>query len=794
MVLKNTNSAFRRPTSETNKSDLRHPYFPLARPLISTFIALICLVLATAAPAADKLDTKSIQEVIRNPKLPWQLEADTVEYDQKTDEYTATGNVLIYKGSIRLIADYVRFDHKNMKAFARGNVVLTNGEDVLNGTSMEMDLQNQIGSVEDGYLYLKQNNYHITGDVIKKVGTKTYTIDEATMTTCDGPKPDWKISGKNVKIKEDGEGTAKHVKMYARNVPVLYTPYFYYPARKDRQTGLLWPQGGISDRWGPYYNQPFFWAISDSSDATFYGHFMGDRGFRPGLEFRYYLDEWSKGTWKVDGFNDRKIDDGEGDSSEQWGFEDGNREILRNNEDRYWLRGTHQQKLPWGFRGRLDVDLLSDQDYTREFESGLMGWEESKKYFNDEFGRDLDDFNDPIRTNQVNFNKLWHTYSLNAKARYNLDSTIRNSHESDDTLQQLPQIEFDGIKQRIGPSPFFYNLNTEYVYYWSEEGKRGQRLDLYPRFYLPFQLKPYITIEPSLGLRETAWYVDKEEFGPKDRKSYSRELFDTRLNFFSEIYNVFNLNGETFKAMKHSIRPEVNHTYIPNVDQKDLPNFDAIDRVDNTHLITYSLTNFLTTKSVKEGSFEVNRRVDKTEASVIDSQTEYAYNDFLRFKLEQSYDINEGKENDPDKPFSPILAELDLFPGKYIAVDADATWSVYELETLSHNIAANLWDDRGDKLSVEYRYAKDSNETDFNQANSLVSSLIVKATDSLTLRGNWEYNFLEDVTVEAGFGLNYTAKCWSFDGIIRQRTGIDDDKKYDFEININLFGLGEFGL
>ena len=238
-----------------------------------------------------------IGKTIQDPGIPWQLEADEVNYDQTADEYSATGNVMIYKGNIRLIADYIRLDHKNMKAYAEGNVILTNGEDILSGTSMDIDLNSQIGSVNDGYLFLKENNYHLTGNVIKKVGPKTYTIDEATLTTCDGDNPDWKITGKNVKIREDGEGTARHATLWARKMPVLYTPYFYYPARKDRQTGLLWPQGGTSDRWGTNYSQPFFWAIDKSSDATFYGHYMHRRGFKPGVEYRYVLDEWSKGTW-----------------------------------------------------------------------------------------------------------------------------------------------------------------------------------------------------------------------------------------------------------------------------------------------------------------------------------------------------------------------------------------------------------------------------------------------------------------------------------------------------------------
>ena len=793
MVQKNTNPTFRRSTPWPNSSDHGHSDLPASLPVIATWIFLATFLLLIAVPTAAQMNTKGIESVIQDPKLPWQLEAETVEYDKTADEYTATGNVLIYKGNIKLLADFVRFDNKSMKAFAEGNVVLTNGEDILSGTRMDIDLQNQIGSVDDGNLFLKENNYHITGNVIKKVGAKTYTIDKATMTTCDGDNPDWKITGRNVKIRQDGKATAWHTTMWARNMPFLYSPYFYYPARENRQTGLLWPDGGISNRWGVYYSQPFFWAIDKSSDATFYGQYMDKRGFRPGVEYRYYLDEWSKGTWMVDGFYDRQVDNGIGDSSEKWGFDDGDRTILRKNQERYWLRGSHQQKMPWGIRGRLDVDLVSDQDYTREFQTGQMGWEDSKNYFEKVFGQDLDDFNDPVRTNLLNLNKLWPTYTLNTRLRYDLDSTVRNSGDPDVTLQQLPVIEFDGVKQRIKTSPFFYDLNSEYVYYWSRDASRGQRLDLHPRFYLPYRFKSFFTIEPSIGLRETLWYLDKNDFGANDKQLYSRELFDTSVSFFSDVYNVFNLEGNTLKAIKHTIRPQVTHLYIPNVGQSNLPSFDTVDRIDNTNLVTYSLTNTLTSKSRKKGSFEISRSVDKNQATVVDSPAEYAYNDFFRLKLQQTYDINEGNQNNPDKPFSPIYAELDIFPGTYFSLDADALWSVYDFDFLSHNLAANFWDLRGDKLSVEYRYTTISDEIEFNEVNSLLGKLAVKVNDRLSVRGNYEYNFVENVPVEAAVGLIYTAQCWSFDGTVRQRTGVDNSKKYDFEIKLNFFGLGEIG-
>jgi LPS-assembly protein len=459
------------------------------------------------------------------------------------------------------------------------------------------------------------------------------------------------------------------------------------------------------------------------------------------------------------------------------------------------LRGSHRQKLPYDIRGQLDLDIVSDQDYTREFKQGHMGWAESKDYFENVFGRDLGDYNDPIRTNRLNLNKLWPKYSLNAELRFDLDSTIRNSHEPDTTLQRLPIIEFDAIKQRIEPSPFFYNLNSQYLYYWSDDGRRTQRLDAHPRLYLPFQLKPFFTIEPSLGLRGTMWYLDKKEYGPEgDQKFYSRGLYDTRVDFFTEFFKVFRVEGETMESIKHSVRPRVIHTYIPDVDQDDLPNFDATDRISNEHLLTYSLTNALTSKTRKKGSFEITRISDKDKATIIDSATDYSYNDFLRFELEQTYDIREAKQKDSETPFSPLAARLDLFPGNYIALDADALFSVYDYKFLSHNIGGRLWDGRGDKLKVEYRYTKTSDEIDLNAAKTLYGDIEIKVTNRLRVSGLYEYNFLDDIRVQRGLGFNYKADCWSFESRVIDKTNVGNENDLNWEFKIKLHGLGEFGI
>ena len=409
-----------------------------------------------------------------------------------------------------------------------------------------------------------------------------------------------------------------------------------------------------------------------------------------------------------DFLNDRKVDDGSFDSSKNWGYEDD--DVLRPNSDRYWFRMKHDQALPFEFFAKLDIDIVSDQDYLREFKSGYTGFNETNAYFLETFGRDLDDFNDPVRVNRFNLNRIWSLYSLNAELRWYDNVIIRRQEETDTTLQKLPLIEFDGVRQRIYSSPFYFDLDSEYTYFYSEDGARGHRMDAHPRFYLPYSYKGYFTVEPSIGVRETVWHFDKDEFSSSDKKTLYRDMYDIKIDLSSEIYHIFNVNGKSIEKIKHSIKPQVIWDYIPEKDQDEFPSFDDLDRIGRQNLITYSITNTLTSKSKENREKKDAYSIDKTYGHENYNPPSYAYNQFCRFELEQSYDINKAKEDDPE-PFSTIYGEIEIVPVKYFSIDADAQWSHYDNRFRSRNVALNLWDKRGDKLFVEHRYTIDSSES-----------------------------------------------------------------------------------
>nr|MCU0562873.1 hypothetical protein [Desulfobacterales bacterium] len=340
-----------------------------ALPVLLAAVAVAAALLPSEATAAEA-STPGLRIPPLDPQLPWTIEADHLTHDPERDEYVAEGNVLLAKMDRAISADRVRYSRRDRMAYAEGHVIVTVGTDRLSGSYLEMDLESERGYLDNGTIFIRETNYHISGNRIERVGADLYAIDRGVVTTCDGDPPDWKISGRDVKIHENGSGSAWNALVYARDVPLLYFPYVSFPARNERQSGFLFPEMGYSSRRGVYYNQPFFWAIDDQTDATLYLEYMSERGWKPGVEYRYYLTRDAKGAVMFDYLHDDKVDNGQGSSTEDWGYPDAG---LRPNRDRYWFRMSHVNPLPGGFLGRVDLDVPSDQDYLRDFIQQIPG-------------------------------------------------------------------------------------------------------------------------------------------------------------------------------------------------------------------------------------------------------------------------------------------------------------------------------------------------------------------------------------------------------------------------------------
>jgi len=713
---------------------------------------------------------------------PWRMSAEEVSYNSKTREYRASGHVVIQHLEKTLEADSVVFNARTKDTSAEGHVKLTVAGDVLTAGSMTMNLEAERGTLKDSRIFLEESHLYIKGKQIEKSDAFTYVVENAELTSCDGEEPDWRVTGKKVEVTLDGYAFVKHGRLWAGEIPVFYTPFFVFPVKLQRQTGLLIPNFGFSRRKGFELDLPLFWAINGYSDATLYEHSMSRRGNKLGMEYRYFLDDHSRGTLKMDYLNDREMDNGP--SGGEWGY--GHDDYLRPNHDRFWARLKLDHDLPADFSGRLDLDLVSDQDYLIEFRDGYSGFNQTQDDFRKDFSRTLDMYEDPVRTNQLNLNKKGSGYSWNNSLKWYDNIIARRYLDENRTLQNLPRIQFDMLKQPVARMPLYYSLNSNYTYFFSQDGASGNRMDLYPGVSVPVFSSPFLTVESFMGARETLWRMNQFEKDPseqaKDQTTF-RHLYDFNMNFRSEAFRVYERKNDSFDRVKHVISPEIVYTFIPHVDQEEYPSLDGlmdgINRIEETNQLSFFLTQYLTLKNVLKDPGE-NSQIPKKETLAP------VYSQIMRFSLEQTLDINEARASKPvdyrnersKQPFLPLVADLELIPSDFFSIWAVTSWSYYENKLVENNIELDLRNHREDRLDFFYRYTEDALEA-FGARSTL------NLYRGFSVFGRFEHNLRNNENIETGGGFNYDTQCWSFE---MQYSDKEDDRKVEFFINLK--GLG----
>lgn len=741
----------------------------------------LCIAVLFIVPG---LTTPSFSQDTEPSEGPWHIVADTLSYDKESNIYTAEGNVTVIRDNETINTDFLEYDRKVGAAFARGHVVVTSRDgDQSSADRMLLNLKNKKGTLYNGSIFIEENHIYIRGREIHKIGDNTYTADKVTITACDGDNPDWKFTGQDLTLTIEGYGTIFHAAFWTKKLPLLYSPYLVFPVKIKRQSGFLPPEVAQSDRKGTEYLQPYFWAINESSDATFYNRSMSERGNMIGAEYRYMLSEDSKGTLMADSLDDKRIDNG---TTDRWGYDDSTSgtDENRTNTKRYWIRTKHDQSMPADATLKLDTDIVSDQDYLREFATMKNGFDSSKAYFTDAYGRDLEAEDIYTRTNSLIYSKSWSAYSFNASAYWYDNVVNRRNEAKDTTLQKLPTLDFIASRHQLWGSPFYYDLDSEYSYFFRQDTtdntnplyakRKGQRADIYPRLILPLRAKNWFSLESTVGVHNTYWDIENETETSDDLNgSHLRNIYDLSFDLSTDFYRIFNINGQNIDRVKHSFTPKLIYAYTPERDQSDLPYFDALDRLARKNTLTLSLNNTLTSRS--------RIKTPGEEESIAPVPPKYDYRQFCSFKLEQVYDMNEAREDLTKQPFLPLYGEIEFLPTDYLTLSADATWSHLNQHLNTGNVMFEVHDDRGDKLSFEQRYT-------YNSVKYLRSYARISITDRLSVYGENERNLMEREDLKTSAGLIITSQCW---GLQLDYTHEPSDRRYT--LTFNLSGLGEFG-
>jgi lipopolysaccharide assembly outer membrane protein LptD (OstA) len=243
---------------------------------------------------------------------PFQVVGDEVEYQAERDAYVVRGHVEITQQERRLTADRVLFSNRTGVGVASGRVVITEGEDTLTSDLVQFNANDLTGVVFRGRLDSKSSLFEMQGDEVQKTGEKTYRFTRGRFTSCRCPDPEdrvpWTLTAQKADLEIEGYARARNASLEVLGVPVLWAPYVIYPLKTDRQTGLLFPELGVSQRNGFEVGLPFFWAARDDVNVMVTPEYLTKRGFKPSAEVEYVFGE--RGATQVYGtfISDREVD------------------------------------------------------------------------------------------------------------------------------------------------------------------------------------------------------------------------------------------------------------------------------------------------------------------------------------------------------------------------------------------------------------------------------------------------------------------------------------------------------
>ena len=748
---------------------------------LALFLALaLCLTLFFMAPffvqEGMAVNFSSKKEAITKDDTPWEITADSLSYNDKEGTYHAQDNVVIKKTHQALYTQSAVFNTKTGIAKVSGGLRIETDGDIITGKEGTFNLNTQTGEIADGRLFLKANHYYLSGSQMLKTGENTYVINDCTITTCDGTNPDWTITGSEVKVTIEGYGTVKNSAFRIRDLPIIYVPYMLFPAKTKRQSGLLPPRFGYSTLNGAEVQIPFYWAISDQTDATFYGRYMSKRGYMQGAEFRYVESQNSRGILEFDILSDKETPKNLNNADA--------RDISpypRTNQTRYWLRGRADQDLPAEIVARLDGDFVSDQDYLREFEEKLYGFG-VRSNLQEESNRPVQEKRSPTRRSALRLSRDGESYTLQGIASYY--QQVEDPETKDLMEQPVGGLNFDFLQEQLKDWPVFFNLETDYDYIWSDGANRGHNISLSPQLNFPFWLGPYVEFEPSLRYAYNGQWIDNNE---GEGSHQYQSLYEAGARVSTNVEKFFDTSWGNATKLRHKISPSLYYTYQRyNDNDEESPWFTPIEQDDygtpwyltfnettaneDRNRVTFSLENFL-------------------DARMEDKKGNVRYNQWAIFRLNQGYDLSEATDDQDNEPFTPLTAELIVTPFPALDIRGSTGWDYYQnaftQTTLSGELTVKRYGGRLDYYEINYQhylYDNADNQTNINFRTN------INLPYGFSVGGSLQRDLEVEKNISSAGWVGYQEQCWG----VRLGAG-QESGDTTFIVAVRLVGLGSAG-
>ncbi len=489
----------------------------------------------------------------------------------------------------------------------QGDVTILDRGHIWRGTNFIYNFKT--GRVRAGTFKTVQAPFSLAGQNLTGRTNEPYTATNAIISTDDIEQPAYTIHARRVVITPGERIQAYHAWLYLGSFPVFYWPYLSQSLKKNQNNFEFTP--GDRGIYGPYLLSAYNWYGYSNFDGTIHADVRERRGVAGGPDLLFHMGDWGEAAVRYY-YADDLDPSADGISAP----------FVKHQRQR---AAFVYDVTPWtNATIKAIANYQSDPLVIRDFYEGEYNANVQPRTF-------------------VEGTQLGNNYVLDVMAEPRIVDFF-------ETVERLPDVRLDGLRQQVGVSPFYYENESSVGYFTrafsntnlemaplppyfvgptpfaasAVPNYSAARLDTLHQLTLPETFFGWLNVNPRLAGRLT-YYSDVT--GPNiHTNEQARAAMETGVdvNFkLSRVYEDADSSLLDIHGLRHFIQPEFDYGYAPaptraayQVPQFDyqapslrllpmeFPEYNSIDALGAQNVLRMILNNRFQTKR-KEGNEDV---------------------------------------------------------------------------------------------------------------------------------------------------------------------------------------------
>ncbi|HSC67091.1 MAG TPA: LPS-assembly protein LptD [Cellvibrio sp.] len=722
--------------------------------------------------------------------------ADYSEAEKQT-KFIMRDKVRLTQGSRSFHADVFTFDKATREAELDGDIQVREPGVLLRADKAYVDTNTGNARLDNARFVLYETRVRGHAEKMEKFGDKIISLDQGTFTSCEPGDNTWLLKGSNITLHNDKHyGTAKHMRVHVKDIPIAYAPYFRFPIGPDRLTGFLFPSIGFLDDMNGIseFSAPFYWNIAPNYDATITPRYVEEHGYMVATEFRHLAKHFET-TLSGSALNDDR--DRNYDSTDE-------ADISYVGEDRwqYNLSQLGGRNEPWSTE--IDYTDVSDVDYIRDVDGSAVDVNRqayikqrvaagySSKHW--QFGAKAEEFR-LLTSNQLPYREL---------PRINADGDYRFS----DWL-----VELDNEYTHFGMNRYYEEDPTNALF--KADLITGERVRT--NYKLTWD-KEYTAgyVKPGVGVKALGYELDatnmRSDVDSNPQFAAPQGSLDMGL-YFERDKSLFG------GAFTQTLEPRAFYLYRDYENQDSLYSLTSAEsyvNFDTSDLI------FTYDQLFRDSRFSGGDRIDDTNHMALGLTSRFVESDTgierLRMSIGQINYFEDRQvsilENQKDtyantRTSSAIAAQVNAQVGEHLRVNNDLLYDHQQSQINTFSSSLQYMDERYRILNVGYRYSRDPVSLNPLDTNPIIGETLsqLDATTLWPISSQWSviartnYDFTYDAELDTFAGLEYTDCCYRIRLLARRWVDFDfspdimenltsDDYDRGLFVEVQLRGFG----